>query len=323
MVLWANLHGSFTLGLALGAALAIEVVLTTPINERMAVAKPWGLFVALSMGAALITPSGWNGIWYTVYVMKLNVTLDVISEWLSPDFHRYQPLEVWLLLVLGIALSGRARLPLLRLLLVAGLVHLSLKHQRYVTTLGLVAPILMAAPLARAWYIKRPSGQDAEWLDKLFQTLARPAHQTAVFLTALFTAMIIASGAYYRQYRPSHAITPERAVQAALQAGANINVLNDYAFGGYLIFRRIPVFVDGRAEMYGDAFMHKMLNSLMLKNPADLSDVLDRYKIGWTLLQPGTPAAALLDLTPGWHRAYSDETAIVHVREHGSAPTTK
>ena len=75
--------------------------------------------------------------------------------------------------------------------------------------------------------------------------------------------------------------------------------------------------------MYGDAFMQKMLSGLLLKNPVDLAGLLDRYKIGWTLLQPGTPAAALLDLTPGWRRVYSDETAIVHVRELGYAPTTK
>jgi hypothetical protein len=323
IVLWANLHGSFTLGLALGAALAIEAVITTPISERIAVARPWGLFVALSIVAALITPSGWNGLWYSIYVMKLSITLDVISEWLSPDFHRYQPLEVWLLLILSIALSGRARLSIIRLLLVAGLVHLALKHQRYVTTLGLVAPILMAASLARAWYVKQSGAHDARCLDKFFLTLARPAHQTAIYVAALFTAMIIASGAYYREYLPSHAITPERAVQAALQAGAKDNVLNDYAFGGYLIFRRIPVFIDGRAEVYGDAFMQKMLAGLLLKNPADLAAMLDRYKVGWTLLQTGTPAAALLDLMPGWHRVYSDEIAIVHMRDLGSATTAK
>ena len=69
--------------------------------------------------------------------------------------------------------------------------------------------------------------------------------------------------------------------------------------------------------------MQKMLAGLLLKNPADLAAMLDRYKVGWTLLQTGTPAAALLDLMPGWHRVYSDETAIVHMRDLGSATTAK
>ena len=32
-------------------------------------------------------------------------------------------------------------------------------------------------------------------------------------------------------------------------------VLNNYDFGGYLIFFGVKVFVDGRTDMYGDAFL--------------------------------------------------------------------
>ena len=32
-------------------------------------------------------------------------------------------------------------------------------------------------------------------------------------------------------------------------------VLNQYDFGGYLIFKGVKVFVDGRTDLYGDAFL--------------------------------------------------------------------
>ena len=47
---------------------------------------------------------------------------------------------------------------------------------------------------------------------------------------------------------------------------------------------------------------------------AYLEALLDDYAIGWTMLQPGTPAILLLDRLPGWGRLYADETAVVHYR---------
>jgi hypothetical protein len=42
--------------------------------------------------------------------------------------------------------------------------------------------------------------------------------------------------------------------------------------------------------------------------------MLDEYRIGTTLLAPATPAVALLDRLPDWHRVYADEVAVVHTR---------
>ena len=54
--------------------------------------------------------------------------------------------------------------------------------------------------------------------------------------------------------------------------------------------------------------------ALSLTNIPDFYRLLDEYRIGATLLAPATPAAALLDRSPGWQRLYSDDVAVVHVR---------
>ena len=36
-------------------------------------------------------------------------------------------------------------------------------------------------------------------------------------------------------------------------------VFNEYAFGGYLIFKGVKPYVDGRADMYGDAWVQEYL----------------------------------------------------------------
>ena len=318
MTLWANLHGSFTLALALGTALALDAVLRTAPGQRRAAALRWMAFGGLSIAAVLITPAGWHGLWYPIQIMSMSVALDVIGEWLSPNFHKPQILELWLMLVLALACSGRLRLPWLRLLLMLGLVHLALKHQRHLEVLGLVAPFLVAAPLALQWRATKGTGGDVEVLDRVVRALAAPARSGAIAASIVLAAMLIGMTLPTRRYVPPMNTTPDAAVQAAMHAGALGPVLNSYNFGGYLIYSRVPVFMDGRADMYGDALLKRYLDAT-LHDTGKLPQLLDDYHIGWTLLEPGTPAPAMLDRLPGWKRVYTDAVAVVHVRDTNNA----
>jgi hypothetical protein len=66
--------------------------------------------------------------------------------------------------------------------------------------------------------------------------------------------------------------------------------------------------------MYGDAFMHEWAQAMSLRTPQALERLLTRYAVRWTLLEPGTPAVALLDHLPGWRRVYADDVAVIHAR---------
>jgi len=319
LALWANLHGSFTLGLALAAALAIEAVLNCAVGQRRAMVWRWAKFLGLAVVAAMMTPSGWQGLWHPVQVTSMTVALDVIHEWRSPDFHKFQIIELWLMLLLAIACSGRVRLPLLRLLLVLGLAHLALKHQRHIAVLGLVAPFLMASPLAFQWRITQGAGRDVESVDRIFAAFSAPARWGTIVAAAILTALLIGAGLRPGRFTPASATTPEAAVNAAIQAGVAGPVLNAYNFGGYLIYRGVPVFIDGRADMYGDALLERYLDAVQLRTTDKLPDLLADYRITWTLLAPGTPAVALLDRLPGWRRVYADEVAVVHARDGNGA----
>jgi hypothetical protein len=90
-------------------------------------------------------------------------------------------------------------------------------------------------------------------------------------------------------------------------------VLNSEGFGGYLIFRGIPTFIDGRAELYGNTFLDRYL--AVERGGADaLATLLDSYGISWTLLAPQQAATSRLDSLPGWHRVYTDIIAVIHAR---------
>jgi hypothetical protein len=109
------------------------------------------------------------------------------------------------------------------------------------------------------------------------------------------------------------AIAPAPALAAARQAGLTGPVFNDYDFGGYLIFEGVPVFVDGRIDLYGDDFMRAYAAALDHEGDA-LSPLLERHHVAWTLLKPDEAAVAALDRDPGWERVYADASAVVHRR---------
>ena len=76
----------------------------------------------------------------------------------------------------------------------------------------------------------------------------------------------------------------------------------------------MPVFIDGRAELYGEKFTMAYYNALELKDIGQFLALLKEYEIDGLLLQPGTPALGLLDRLGGWRRVYADDAAVLYAR---------
>jgi len=113
--------------------------------------------------------------------------------------------------------------------------------------------------------------------------------------------------------RTRDAVTPSRALAAAAQLGLDGPVFNSEGFGGYLTFRGIPTFIDGRAELYGNAFLERYL-AAESGNESALTGLIAKCGITWTLLAPQQGAVRLLDALPGWRRVYTDAEAVIHAR---------
>jgi len=302
MPLWANLHGSFTFGLAMIAPIACDALSRAPQSERLGVARQWSLFAVLAFGAACLNPYGPEIILVTFRTVALGAALTTVTEWRSQDFTHLGAFELIMLGAFGFALYRGVRLPWLRIVMLFGVLHLSLSQVRHADLLGLLAPILLARPLAQQF--KEIAADQAS------SSIRRPASVAAAALVVIIGITGLAS---IRSVMPADRITPARAIRAVDIVGAG-TVLNDYDFGGYLDFVGIPPFIDGRSELYGQAFILRHDRALSLQNLPDFLRMLDDYSIRTTLLAPSTPAVALLDRLPDWRRAYTDEIAVVHTR---------
>jgi hypothetical protein len=232
--------------------------------------------------------------------------LSRISEWRPQDFGHPGTMELALLMLVGLTLTRPFAMPPVRAALLVALVAMALQHSRHQVLLGIIAPMLLAQPIAAALSGDPIAG---DW-----RRVARIA------LTATLAAALAISGARLlvpieRVDGRAAPISALGAVPPALRARP---VLNDYAFGGYLIWSHVRPFIDARAELYGDPML-SLYGKIQAGDQAAIESTLERYDVAWTIFAPDARIVAILDRTPGWRRLYSDATAVVQARD-GVAP---
>jgi hypothetical protein len=303
MTLWANLHGSFVLGLALIAPFALEALIEDG-KDRLRSVGAWVLFGLAAGAAALVTPHGIDGILHPLRIGGMR-TLQNIAEWKSTDFSRTTPLELSLLAGLFALLYRGVKVPLVRLVVLVGLLHLTLHETRHQMVLAIVALLLLAEPIGKALEGDKPAFS----LPKL----------SAGTRTAVLAVMVLAFAgvAAARMAVPAHLTDGQTApINAFAHVPEELKsqpMLNDYGMGGYLIFRGSKPFIDGRADMYGDDFFDAYVQAVK-PDPAKLKALLAKYRIRWTILRAENPAVPAMDAMPGWKRLYADKSAVVHVK---------
>jgi hypothetical protein len=291
--LWANLHGSFAFGLALAGALAVEAVVAAP--DRRKTVTGWSLFLLAATLSAMATPFGFHTLVFPFQLTGME-GLAHIGEWQASDFSHITPLAIALLAGLFVLGSGKVQVPPLRMLLVVGLVWLALSHTRHQMLLGVTAPILLASSLAKSWPAREQSSL------RLFGLIA----------AALLVAMIGARLAL-PVTRADGPVTPASALAHVPQSLRQTPVLNGYGFSGYLIWDGVKVYIDSRADLYGDAFLQNY-STIISPDGDALMAAIGSHHVQWTIFPSEAPVTKLMDAQPGWRRLYSDKLATVHVR---------
>jgi hypothetical protein len=301
MTAWANMHGGFIFGLLLIGPFALQALAEAPQGARLAAVADWALFGLASLAASLVNPYGVRALLFPFRLMSVE-NLSRISEWRPQDFSQLGPMEIALLMILGFALTRPLVMPPIRAALLVVLVAMALQHSRHQLLLGIVGPMLLAAPIARAL------GGGPVHSGR--RSAARIAIATTVAAAlALGAARLIAP-----IERADGAAAPISALEAVPPDLRAKPVLNEYGFGGYLIWSHVRPFIDARAELYGDAML-SLYDKLQAGDPAAIGSTLARYDIAWTIFPPDARIVAILDREPGWRRLYADAFAVVQARD--------
>jgi hypothetical protein len=299
MLLWVNLHGSFMLGLLLPGAFMIEALFDTGA-DRKRVFISWAGFILAAWMVALLNPEFLGGVLFPIHLVGMK-SLAWIGEWRPTEFSGIQPLEIIILGGLALGFSGKVRLPPIRLLMFLGLIHGALTHARHEQLLGIVGVLILAEPFGAS--LGRGC---AETSGRAWGHLAAGA---ALIAMAAFGGRIALPLSPERT-GAAFAATLDRVPQSLLTGP----VLNEYGIGGQLIFNGVRPFIDGRADLYGDAFLTGYYR-ITAPNRAELERTLSKYGIVWTIFPSTHPIVQVLDQEPEWTRLVEGDDMVIHARK--------
>lgn len=312
--IWVNCHGSYSIGLLIlliTLSCAFLTLRVGPIVSSAWLPQPRRTLILASIasGVALFcNPMGWKLLTYPLNVLFLQHTgLSSVEEW--------QPLPLLdlraagLLLILGaIALAAAARKIEIRveesLLLSIGGV-LAVQHQRMLFLFGILAAPVVCRLLAHSW-----TGYDSK------------RDLPVANAVGIVIAIVVVVASFPSQAELASQVvkdSPVGAVEFIRNANLKGPMLNDYGFGGYLIWA-LPehkVFVDGRADVFDWSGVLATFKrwALLEEDPQIL---LNRYQIQFCVLNTGAPVGRVLPYLPGWRKAYQDAQASVFVRRSGN-----
>ena len=291
MLMWANLHASFVFGLLMIPFVALEALVEESDRRRAMI--NWIIFFLVSLAVTLLNPSGLQGLLYGLQVSSMKI-LPLINEW-RPSSLSKDPLFFAMTALAAIAVVlKRPRISVPRLLLIAVLFYLAITHARHQALFGIVSLLLVTPSLGR-------SVGEREF-----------PRSAAIALAAGFALISIVRLAVPVPH-PDTPVYPGAAIAALPTSLRSQPVLNAYDFGGALILHGIAPFIDGRADMYGDAHTANAY-AIERGDAQKFKAAVQKWGIRWTILHPGERLVSVLDNDPTWRRAYADNYAVVHVR---------
>jgi hypothetical protein len=292
--LWANLHGSFLLGLAI-VALEVIAALVRRGWGRVTVPAALGrgpiIATFLVSGAAtLLNPFG-PGVYSSAWGITFNQDVRrLIAEWQSPDFHDPATLAVFVLpvaiTVAYLAFSKRD-VPALELALAAFLLVSSLDAVRFIPYFAI------------AWCALAASCPPIE------DERLRPSLVVWPLVAVLGVSLL--HGPFYPAAQPAASV-PVKAV--AYLEHHHGRIFSTYLWNDYLDWVGRPVFVDGRTELYTDnGVLSQYLKVADLTTDPD--PVLRAHGVDYVLWQPGTPLALYLQHDARWRVVWRSSQAVV------------
>jgi hypothetical protein len=327
MLVWVNMHAGFALGLALVALMGAGVALDESLEQGAApLRRIWrrvrplcGVFVAC-VAVVPLNPSGFRLFSYPFETINSHAMQKYIAEWLSPDFH--QPYAHALALLLfatfaALAVSPKRARPG-ELLLLCVSAYAALRAWRNIPFFALVAVPVLAE---HAWSLIQSRGWTRRSTPKKKDTGRGATVQVvmnAALLVLLPLGLCAARVVSVARSQPSVEVEkyPAAAVEFLRARGDAGRVFNAYGWGGYLIWKLYPerlVFIDGRADVYGDAMLEEYLSAE--NGEQTWRATLDARGIRTVLIHPDTALASLLREDAGWSKVYEDKQAVIFSRK--------
>lgn len=318
MILWVNMHAGFMAGIALLALAAAGEWLSGRRSSAATLAK----VTLATLLCSAVNPDFVHHWLYPFQVMAMDAS-GVISEWKSPDMHTLRG-KLFLLLLIGFfilniyrnnkpdwtelaiplffiaaAFTSARHIPLAMLSMMP-FAAAALADGAGTTLAGMLPERIRRRPAALE------AGELGAWEGRLNVGLLQ--------LVILITLLVQPAFGKFADTR-RNAMLPVGATHFILDSGLRGRMFNEYRFGGYLIYHLYPqqkVFIDGRPDMYGDAFFHTY--GTIFTGSHGWQQAFDHYNIDYVVCSRDAPIRQLLLARGDFTLVYDDAFDSVLVR---------
>jgi hypothetical protein len=340
MLLWANVHAGFILGLGLLGVFILGCfwsALTTPRGGEWQKMAPVLTVFLVCLLTSLLTPYGYRLHVHVYQYLSNGFLMDNIDEFSSPNFHVsvYLYFELFIVLAIAGAVLARERITPTGLLLLLFCIHAGLYAVRNIPISAIIMSLVLGPLLTAAISRRSDSQSQPRWLRSIVDAgqgisdsmtgLERQlqGHVLVLVVMAASVALVLNGGrAFSKQMLSAHfdgKIFPVKAAQFIAQKGIRDHLFSSDTWSAYLIYRLYPgtkVYFDDRHDFYGEAFIKEygkaILGSWQWREP------LDRYQVKWVLMPVDSPLSSLLRESDDWRVDYDDGLAIVFSRATAS-----
>lgn len=326
MIVWVNLHAGFALGLALIVLTIAGLLLDWLLLRKNSFAELWRRsrplcwLLIVCVAAVFLNPNGVRMYSYPFETLSSHAMMQYIQEWKSPDFHNplFQALALLLLATFSaLALSNRRPRPG-QLLLLAITAWATLRSARNVAFFSLVAMPLFAEHswnwlTSHSWGRLWLAAPEKAELDR--PSALKPVLNLFIIGVILALSALAVGRAAAKQPLSEAQEFPATAVDFISKQKPPQPIFNEYVWGGYLIWKLYPddrVYIDGRADVYGDGLMKEFL--VVNDGKPAWREPLDTHGIRTVLVKSDAALASLLRQDSAWKKVFEDKQAMIFVR---------
>ncbi|HEY9268835.1 MAG TPA: hypothetical protein VIO39_05220 [Methylotenera sp.] len=333
MVIWVNSHGGYVAGLVLLLLfVACEWLTFVLLQQGDAIQKQHlkklTIIATVTIAATLLNPYFTDHWIYPFTVMNMDVSQNLITEWRSPDFHSFR-WKSYLLLVFAVftaAIYSNKRPDFTEIVLSVFFISsafISVRHAP-ISVLGILffASVTLAhVPFSTIFsclkldqmalhyrqLVGKDKGKDIGKKEYLFNWV--------ILLITLTGCLLYYPVFHAKDEDKINKTVPVKAVKFIIDAEIKGRVFSVYHYGGYLINQFYPeqlVFIDGRADLYGDKFIQEYLE--LIEARAGWKEKLEKHQIDFAIIARKSALVELLQTKADFKLIYEDEVNAVLIK---------
>jgi hypothetical protein len=308
---WVNMHGAYIVGMALILLFMVGEATDALFQPalRPGLQKKLSQLLMALIACCAVVPVNPNGVRMYAYpfeTLRSTAMQTNIAEWRPPDFHQpmFYPLVVLAILTIAAMVFGSRRPRPSEILLFVLFGYAALRSMRNLPFFVLVAfPLLGTLAVLPNW-VRLTIPEGSSKILKIVTVLLVAALATQV-VTSQFTTEILLEQARF----------PVRAAAFLDKNNLPGPIFNSYNYGGYLIWRLYPryrVFIDGRADLYGDDFLNEFVE--VYEVHVDPRPTLEQAGIRTVIVEADSNMARFLNAQKDWSLVYQDRVAVIFTR---------